>query len=396
MPGSWYSIGSSMVMMLVRSDCTDSSAEQSVVVLPLPVGPTTRIMPCWCFRKALRSVNAAADEAKLLERRHAAVLIEDAQHHLLAVQRAQRRGAEVDVPAVLGGDAHAAVLGQALLRDVHARHDLETRDQSFVDPLGQVHDFLQQAVEAMADEDALFHRLDVHVRGAGLDRALHDQIDEIDDRRGFASFLEPRDRLAALLVGAARQRFAAALVARRARGRHVAGAARDLDERLVGIALGDRLEDVGAGRDHLLDAITGLELEVLHEAEEQRVGHRHREQVLFETDRDARSFERNVLLDQGHDGRVGRVLREVQVRKAELIREGLGDLAFGGQVQADEHRAQAFARALVFGQRRLQIVLCDEARLDQALTELFSHRSSENLVTPIGETKCTFANARGA
>jgi len=44
--GIWYSTGSSMVMMLVFSDCTAFSAELSVVVLPLPVGPTTRIIPC--------------------------------------------------------------------------------------------------------------------------------------------------------------------------------------------------------------------------------------------------------------------------------------------------------------------------------------------------------------
>ena len=31
----------------VRSERTDVSAEQSVVVLPEPVGPTTRIIPCW-------------------------------------------------------------------------------------------------------------------------------------------------------------------------------------------------------------------------------------------------------------------------------------------------------------------------------------------------------------
>ena len=51
MPGIWYSIGSSMVMMLVRPDFIDVIAELSVVDLPLPVGPTTRIMPCWCLRK---------------------------------------------------------------------------------------------------------------------------------------------------------------------------------------------------------------------------------------------------------------------------------------------------------------------------------------------------------
>jgi hypothetical protein len=50
MPGSSYSIGSSMVTMLVRSDWMLFNAAASVVVFPLPVGPTTRIMPCWCLR----------------------------------------------------------------------------------------------------------------------------------------------------------------------------------------------------------------------------------------------------------------------------------------------------------------------------------------------------------
>ena len=50
---------------------------------------------------------------------------------------------------------------------------------------------------------------------------------------------------------------------------------------------------------------------------------------------------------------VGRVLREVEVGEAELIGKGLCDLAFGGEVEADEYRTQAFARAFVFEQRRL-------------------------------------------
>ncbi|HET9468319.1 MAG TPA: hypothetical protein VFO48_07905, partial [Vicinamibacterales bacterium] len=58
-------------------------------------------------------------EPQLFERRHAFAVIEDAQHHLLAEQRAQRRDAEVDFRAVLGRDANAAILRQALLGDVH-------------------------------------------------------------------------------------------------------------------------------------------------------------------------------------------------------------------------------------------------------------------------------------
>ena len=45
-PGIWYSTGSSIVTMFVRSDRRAASADDSVVVLPEPVGPTTRIIPC--------------------------------------------------------------------------------------------------------------------------------------------------------------------------------------------------------------------------------------------------------------------------------------------------------------------------------------------------------------
>ena len=63
------------------------------------------------------------------------------------------------------------------------RHDLHARDEPFVDPLRQVHDFLQEPVEAVPDEHALFHRLDVDVARAARDGALDDEIDEVDDRR---------------------------------------------------------------------------------------------------------------------------------------------------------------------------------------------------------------------
>ena len=184
-------------MMLVFSDCTAFSAELSVVVLPLPVGPTTRIMPCWWRRNSRTSSSAAADMPISSSGGHALAVIEHAHHDLLAEQRAQRRDAEVDLGAVLRRRAETAVLRQPLLGDVHAGHDLEARDQPLVDPLGQVHHFLEQAVEAVADEDAFLHRLDVDVARLALDRALHDEIDEVDDRRRFAALLEAGDRLEA-------------------------------------------------------------------------------------------------------------------------------------------------------------------------------------------------------
>jgi hypothetical protein len=247
-----------------------------------------------------------------------------------------------------------------------------------VDPLRQVHHFFQQPVEAVADQHALFHRLDVDVAGGRLDRALHDQVDEIDDRRGFAALLEAGDRLVAVFVAPPHQRLGAdrRLSHGRTRRGHLGTRPRGAHQGLVGIARRDGFENVGARCDHLLDAITGLELEVLHQAEQQRVGHRDGEQVLVETNGDARALERDVLGDQRDDVGVGRIFRKVEIRKTQLVGQGFGDLTFGCEVEADEYCTQALARAFVFRQRSLQVVFGDEPGLDQALTQLFPHRSS--------------------
>ena len=51
MPGIVYSIGSSTVLMLMPSPRRSRMAEYIVVVLPLPVGPVIRTIPCgWKMR----------------------------------------------------------------------------------------------------------------------------------------------------------------------------------------------------------------------------------------------------------------------------------------------------------------------------------------------------------
>ena len=79
----------------------------------------------------------------------------------------------------------------------------------------------------------------------------------------------------------------------------------NLVKRLVGIAVLDRLEDVGPRRDDLPDPVAGLKLEILDQAEEQRIGHRHGQQVLFELDRDTHPLEREVLRNQDDRGGSG-------------------------------------------------------------------------------------------
>lgn len=253
--------------------------------------------------------------------------------------------------------------------------------------LGEVHDLLQQTVEAMANEHPLLHRFDVHVARAAGDRAVHDQVHEIDDGGRVAGVAWTRQRRCRLLeyvvVGTPHQRpggagiLAAAARAARglARRRDEAGvpSACDLGERLVRVPVLDRFEDVGARRDDLLDAITGLELQVLHQAEQERVRHRHREQVLLESHGDAHAFERDFLGNEDDRGGVGRILTKARAWETELIRERLGDLLFGGEVQAHEDRPDAFAGPFVLSEGDLEIFLRDEPCLYEAFPDLLAH-----------------------
>ena len=110
------------------------------------------------------------------------LLVEQSQHHPLAVTGRNRRDAHVDRAA---GDAQtdAPVLRQALLGDVELRHDLQARHDQWRDrPLGLQH-LAQDAVDAKADDESILKRLDVDVGGVFLHRLGEDRVDEADDRR---------------------------------------------------------------------------------------------------------------------------------------------------------------------------------------------------------------------
>src|SRR5258705_176169 len=311
--------------------------------------------PVLVFQEEPNRLERGCREAEILQRRHALAVVEDAEDDLFAEDRPERRRAEVDLLAVVGGNADAAVLREALLRDVHAAHDLHARDEPFVDPLRQVHHFLQQPVEAVPDDDVVLGGLDVDVARAALERALDDEIDQVDDRRRLGRRALERGLLEHVVLDAARGeagvfgnrrehpagRRRLAGVSRRSRGHLDRDAGTGLvqaRQRLVGIRRVDRVDDLLPRRDDLLDAVAGLELEVLDEREEQRIRHRDRQQVLLDADGDAGALERNVLWYQNDGSRIGYVLREIDVGETELIGEGLRNLALSGQDHADEDR----------------------------------------------------------
>src|SRR5205085_9050170 len=97
-------------------------------------------------------------EAKPRHVEHQTLLVEQAEHYLLAEQSRQRRDAEVQlaratVRAEL--DLDATVLRQTLLGDVELRHDLDARDERVAESHRRVHYVVGEAVNAEGDRDLL-------------------------------------------------------------------------------------------------------------------------------------------------------------------------------------------------------------------------------------------------
>ncbi len=128
-------------------------------------------------------------EAELRHVEHQLLLVEQAEHDLLAEERGERGDAEVELARAavdLELDLDAAVLRQALLGDVELGHDLDARDERVAQLQRRMHHVVEHAVDAEADAHLLLVRLDVDVGGAALERVDQQHVDEPDDRRVLA------------------------------------------------------------------------------------------------------------------------------------------------------------------------------------------------------------------
>ena len=169
MPSRSYSTGSSTVMMLSVWSSSRDSAAYSVVVLPEPVGPVTSTMPCgWWIRRS-SSCQRVRAHAEPLQLQPPGLLVEQAQHHALAVAGGQGGDAHVHRPAA-EAQRDAAVLRQAFFGDVELRHDLDARHHRGVQRALRLDHVAQHAVDAEAHHRARFEGFDVDVRGAVAQR----------------------------------------------------------------------------------------------------------------------------------------------------------------------------------------------------------------------------------
>ncbi len=292
-----------------------------------------------------------AGEAQRVEVERHAAAIEHAQHHGLAVHRRHGRDAQVDVLAA-HRELDAAVLRQAALGDVEARHDLDAREDRGAQLRRRRLDLAQHAVDAVAQAERLLERLDVDVGGALLDRARDDAVDDAHDRRLGGEVAQALD----VVLGA-----------------ELALLARGLDDLADRAAAAEHaLErglDVGRHADPGQHRLAGEQLHRADRVAVERVGHRDREAVLGLGERqDARLLEEvgaHPLAVQRQVGIVG-LARE---RQLEQLGERLGDVALGDQAELRQQHVEALVVGLLDPLRAGEPGAVEPAALAQPLAE---------------------------
>src|SRR5262249_46638032 len=100
-------------------------------------------------------------------------LVQNTHDHAFTVDHGNNRDADVNLAAV-NLQLHAAVLRQALFRDIQPRHDLQAAEDRAFEAINLRRNGLrvQDAVDAVADGNTAVLRFNVHVARSQLDR-LH-------------------------------------------------------------------------------------------------------------------------------------------------------------------------------------------------------------------------------
>ena len=206
---------------------------------------------------------------------------------------------------------------------------------------------MQHAVDAEADDEPGFLRLDVDVRGAHPHRILEHGLQQLDDRRVFHRGAQPQRGeidaavadLLSQLLGQAADLLGAPVDAVDGLQQHTLGDHRELDV---------ALQETG-------NLVVGEQVG--------RIGHRHlvvRPAVLQDDGAEAA----RLRLRQAHGdlGLEAEVL-EIHERNLELARQGSGDLVFGHEAFLHEYAAELAPALALLVEGLLELLVRQQALL---------------------------------
>ena len=133
-----------------------------------------------------------------------------------------------------------------------------------------------------------------------------------------------------------------------------------------------RLDPQLGGHDRL-DVVAGHELDVVHGEDVRRIGHGDGDRGAGLVDRKDVVLPGDVAGDQLDDARVDLEVLEIDRRHAELLAETLGDVLFRDEAELDQRFAELAAGLLLDAKRFLELILGDQARFGEQLTETNTH-----------------------
>ena len=303
---------------------------------------------------AVGAVDGAVDHlvvalahAEVAEANDAAALLEEAERNAFAVGSGAGGDADVDVLAVRAY-ADAAVHGQALLRDVQVRHDLDARNDRGLHALElrwEI-DLVEEAVDAVADAQLGLHRLEMDVGRALLVGLRDDLVHEADDRR----LLTHRAQVDLGDVGVGIDLHPSVL-------EHLLEGVR-----ADAVVLAGCLADILAGAKREADRAIDGEAQAVGHPRVEGVVRRDREHAVSVCHRHDRILEGGARGKALDERRVGLGARQLRVGKAEQRREPAQEVLLADAVRLADKIDYARAFVVRGGERLLDLALREEAR----------------------------------
>ena len=237
----------------------------------------------------------------------------------------------------------------ALLRDIQARHQLEAQGDRAGNAQVGFRLRLEVAVDAKADPQPVFLRLDMDVRGADLGGVLEQRLQQLDDRR----ILRAERRIESAEIDRA---FAEVLLQLLGEPADFLGAPVHPVERMRHLALGHH---------HRLDVLLQDARQLVEGEQVRGIGHadQHLGAALLERYR-AEAARRDLGQLQHHAG-VEVVVLEVDERDVELPRQGACNLFFSDESHLDQNASETAPGALLLVERQLELLLRHDLLRDE-------------------------------
>src|SRR5712691_4424829 len=238
-------------------------------------------------------------EAEILELLGEGFLVQHAQHGVLAVNGGHDGYAEVHKASFIT-DAEAAVLRHAALGDIELAHHLDAGEDGGMPLLGDGgHGVLQDAVNAVFDDDLDVARLDVNVAGTAFERGEDHRVHQADHRAdgGVAGQPVAGNRL-----------FAFLLLLHHLEGESLGGLLEDALRLLRAL---EQVADLRRGSDLDDQLSPKQQLQLIAQQHLAGVGHGHHQGIVVRLERHKVEAKHQVGRDAAEEFRVDPLLAQV-------------------------------------------------------------------------------------